>query len=109
LPAALALSSKLLLLVVLALVFLAFGQTPFPGTLVASFGVGYLFFIVSPTPSGIGFVEGAMTLVLTSLGVPFGRAAVITLAFRGITFWLSILYGMVAVRWIGLEARPEPP
>ena len=108
LPAALALSSKLLLLVVLALVFLAFGQTPFAGTLLASFGVGYLFFIVSPTPSGFGFVEGAMTLVLTSLGVPFGRAAVITLAFRGITFWLSILYGMVAVRWICLEARPEP-
>jgi uncharacterized membrane protein YbhN (UPF0104 family) len=49
-----------------------------------------------------------MTLVLTSLGLPFGRAAVITLAFRGITFWLSILYGMAAMRWIGLEARPEP-
>jgi len=108
LPAALAVSSKFLLLLVLALVFLAFGQTPFAGTLLASFSVGYLFYIVSPTPSGIGFVEGAMTLVLTTLGVPFGRAAVITLAFRGITFWLSILYGMVAVRWIGVEARPEP-
>ncbi len=109
LPAALAVSSKLLLLMVLALVFLAFGQTPFAGTLIASFAVGYLFYIVSPTPSGIGFVEGAMTLVLTSLGVPFGRAAVITLAFRGITFWLSILYGVAAVRWIGLEPRPQPP
>ena len=108
LPAALAVSSKFLLLTVLALVFLAFGQPPFAGTLLASFSVGYLFYIVSPTPSGFGFVEGAMTLVLTSLGVAFGRAAVITLAFRGITFWLSILYGMVAVRWIGLEARPEP-
>jgi hypothetical protein len=108
LPAALAVTSKLLLLMVLALVFLAFGQPPLPGTLVASFGVGYLFFIVSPTPSGIGFVEGAMTLVLTTLGIPFGKAAVITLAFRGITLWLTILYGMLTVRSIGLQPRPEP-
>jgi len=108
LPAALALSSKLLLLIVLAMVFLAFGQTPFAAPLIASFGVGYLFYIVSPTPSGIGFVEGAMTLVLTTLGLPFGQAAVITLAYRGITFWLSMLYGMLAIRWIGLERRAGP-
>ena len=108
LPAALAGSSKVLLLTILALVFAAFGQPLSAGTLIASFSVGYLFYIVSPTPSGIGFVEGAMTLVLTSLGMHFGTAAVVTLAFRGITFWLTTLYGMAAMRWIGLEPRPEP-
>jgi uncharacterized protein (TIRG00374 family) len=101
-PAALAFSSKALLIVILGLIFVAFGQ-PFTITmLIAGFSIGYLFYIVSPTPSGLGFVEGAMTLVLTSLGLSLALAAVITLTFRGVTFWLTILYGMLALRWVGL-------
>lgn len=103
LPAALAFSSKALLITILTLVFIAFRQPFTPGMLIAGFSIGYLFYIVSPTPSGIGFVEGAMTLVLTPLGVPFAVAAVIAVAFRGVTFWLTIAYGMLAMRWIGLE------
>jgi hypothetical protein len=103
LPAALAFSSKALLITILTLVFIAFHQPFTPGMLIAGFSIGYLFFIVSPTPSGIGFVEGAMTLVLTSLGVSFAVAAVIAVAFRGVTFWLTITYGMIAMRWIGLK------
>jgi uncharacterized protein (TIRG00374 family) len=105
LPAALAFSSKALLISILSLVFIAFRQPFSPGTLIAAFSIGYLFYIVSPTPSGIGFVEGAMTLVLSSLRVPLPTAAVIAIAFRGITFWLTILYGMAALRWIGLTPR----
>lgn len=103
LPGALAFSSKALLITILTLVFIAFRQPFTPGMLIAGFSIGYLFYIVSPTPSGIGFVEGAMTLVLTSLGVSFAIAAVIAVAFRGVTFWLTIAYGMLAMRWIGLE------
>jgi hypothetical protein len=68
---------------------------------VAGFAIGYLFLIVSPTPSGIGFVEGAMTLALTTLRVPLAAATIITLAYRGITLWLTLLYGAIAMRWIG--------
>ncbi len=101
LPGVLAFSSKALLIVILGLIFKAFGQ-PFTVTmLIAGFSIGYLFYIVSPTPSGVGFVEGAMTLVLTSLGLSLAVSAVITLTFRGITFWLTILYGMLALRWVG--------
>ncbi len=103
LPVALSLSSKALLISVLFLVFLAFQQPFTAGTLIAGFSIGYLFYIVSPTPTGIGFVEGAMTLVLSSLLVPVATAAAIAIAFRGITFWLTILYGMLALRWIGLD------
>lgn len=46
-----------------------------------------------------------MTLALRSLHVPLGAAAVITLAYRGLTFWLPFLYGFVALRWLG--RRPE--
>jgi hypothetical protein len=101
LPAALALSKQALLISILFMVFMAFGQAFSVGTLVAGFAIGYLFLIVSPTPSGIGFVEGAMTLALTTLRVPLAAATIITLAYRGITLWLTLLYGAIAMRWIG--------
>jgi uncharacterized protein (TIRG00374 family) len=108
LPAALALSKQALLISILFMVFMAFGQAFSVGTLVASYAIGYLFVIVSPTPSGIGFVEGAMTLALTTLRVPLTAATIITLAYRGITLWLTLLYGMIAMRWIGRQpTAPE--
>ena len=100
LPAALALTNKALLISVLLLVFLAFNVPLSIGTLIAGFSIGYLFLIVSPTPSGIGFVEGALTLALGSMYVPLGAAAVITLAYRGITFWLPLAYGGFALRML---------
>ncbi len=107
LPGALALSNKALLITILFLVFMSFKQPFSVGTLIAGFSIGYLFLIVSPTPSGIGFVEGAMTIALGSLRVPLGAAAVIALAYRGITFWLPLLYGMLAIRWVGQAADED--
>ena len=98
LPMALALGNKALLISILSLTFLAF-QIPFSvGTIIAGFSIAYLFLIVSPTPSGIGVVEGALTIALGSLYVPLGAAAVITLAYRGITFWIPLLFGLFAFR-----------
>lgn len=94
----LGLSSKIILVVILALMFMAF-KVPFSkGTVIAGFSIGYLFWIVSPTPAGIGFVEGGLALALSTLYVPLGAAAIITLAFRGITFWIPLLIGMIAFR-----------
>ncbi len=106
LPFGLALSNKALLISILFLVFLAFQQPFSVGTLIAGFSIGYLFLIVSPTPAGIGFVEGAMTLGLNSLRIPLAAAAVITLAYRGITFWLPLGYGMLSFHLVGQPARP---
>jgi len=100
LPFALALSKQTLLIMIFFLMFLAFKQPFSVGTLIAGYSVGYLFLIVSPTPSGIGFVEGAMTLTLASFRIPLAAAGLITLAYRGITLWLTILYGMVSLRII---------
>ncbi len=92
----------------LYVLFLAF-QYPIPiGALVAGYAMGILFWIVSPTPQGIGVVEGVMTLVFTSLGVPAAVAATVTLAFRGLTFWLPLLIGFIILRWVrtfGVEER----
>ncbi len=104
-PIALALSNKALLIMLLFLIFLAFDQPFTVGTLTAGFSIGYLFTIVSPTPMGIGIVEGAMTLALRTLRVPLEAAAIITVVFRGFTIWLPLVYGSVALQVSGLRRK----
>jgi phosphatidylglycerol lysyltransferase len=65
---------------------------------VAGFAVGLLFMVVTPIPMGIGVVEGVMPLVYISLGVPGEAATVVTLAFRGLTFWLPFFIGFLLLR-----------
>jgi len=93
-----ALAMHLINLTSLHFVFLAFHQPANPGILVAGFSMGVLFWIISMTPLGIGVVEGLMTLMFTSLGVPVERAAIIALAFRGLNFWLPMVIGSVLLR-----------
>jgi uncharacterized protein (TIRG00374 family) len=96
-------ASKALLMGVLLSVFMAF-QVPFSaGTIIGGFAISYLFLIVSPTPSGVGIVEGIMPLALSSLRVPWSEAVLITLAYRGITFWLPLALGAVAFRVLERE------
>lgn len=96
-----ALNNFALLICVLAFTFLALG-TPFSvGTLVGGFAIGYLFLIVSPTPSGLGVVEGAMTIALNTLRVEMAAALLITLCYRFITFWFPLAVGAVAFRILG--------
>jgi len=78
--------------------FLAFHQPIRPGPLVAGFAIGFLFWIVAITPQGIGVVEGAMTLVYVSLGVPAATATVIAITFRGLTFWIPMIVGFLLLR-----------
>ncbi len=96
---------QLLRLLILFLVSLAF-HTPFtPGTLLASYGVSYIFTIASITPSGVGFVEGAMGLTQNALGVDPVASAAIAIIYRGITFWLMLFFGLIAIRWVGYSIR----
>jgi uncharacterized protein (TIRG00374 family) len=97
-PFLFALNSKALLICVLAFCFLAFG-TPFTvGTLVGGFSIGYLFLIVSPTPAGLGVVEGAMTVALNTLRIRVDAAVLITFAYRALTFWFPLAVGGVSFR-----------
>jgi len=96
-------AGKVLLMCVLVCVFLAF-QVPFSGgTIIGGFAIAYLFLIVSPTPAGVGIIEGVMPLALSSLRVPWSEAVVITLAYRGITFWLTLGFGAAAFRILEKE------
>jgi uncharacterized protein (TIRG00374 family) len=90
--------NKLLLILILALSFLALGTPASAGTVVAGFSIGHLFVYASPTPSGIGFVDSILPLALNSLGVPFPRAVLVSLVYRAVTFWLPLVLGAVAFR-----------
>lgn len=84
-------------------------QVPFSsGTLIAGYSVGYLFTIITPTPAGLGVVEGALTLALASMYIPFSTAAIVTLAYRGFTFWLPLLVGMVSLRTLESRQSVQP-
>lgn len=97
-PLLYAFANKALMLCVLMACFLSF-RVPFTaGTIIGGFSIAYLFLIVSPTPSGIGIVEGIMPLALSSLRVPWSQAVIITLAYRGITFWFPLGVGAIALR-----------
>ncbi|PWH12407.1 MAG: hypothetical protein DDG60_13335 [Anaerolineae bacterium] len=98
LPLVFALSSKALQTLILLLTFLAFDVAYSAGTIVAGFATYYLFLIISPTPSGIGVVETLLPLALRSLNVPWEQSVVVTLTYRGLTFWLPLLAGGVSFR-----------
>ena len=105
LPAVLALTGKVCLVIIFWLVFLAF-QVPYsPGTIIAGFSIGSLLMLVSPTPAGIGVFEAALPLLLATMYVPLHAGTVITIAYRAITFWVPLLIGMVAFRWLGREEK----
>jgi phosphatidylglycerol lysyltransferase len=90
--------AHLLDILTLYILFQAFRQPISIGALVAGYAMGILFWIVSITPQGIGVVEGVMALTFTSLGVPGAVAATVVLAFRGLTFWIPMLLGFLAVQ-----------
>jgi len=98
-------ASKALLMCVLLSIFGAF-QVPFSaGTIIGGFAISYLFLTVSPTPAGVGIVEGIMPLALSSLHVPWSEAVIITLAYRGITFWMPLGIGAIAFRILEREKK----
>jgi len=97
-----ALLGKAVLIGVLVCAFLSFDVPFSAGTIVAGWAIGFLFLIVSPTPNGIGVVEGLLPLTLTTLRVPYEAAVVVTLLYRAVTFWFLLAVGAWAFRRLHL-------
>ena len=106
-PALLALARKDSMMLILWIASIAFKHPFTIEILLAGFTTSYLFTIASITPSGVGFVEGAMTVYISKMNVPLATAAVISLGYRGITLWLTLAYGLIAIRWVGYKPRKE--
>ena len=97
-------------MVVLYITLLAFpsgGEHVSLAMLVTAYSIGVLFSVVAITPQGVGAVEGLLVAAFMSLGLPMGRAAVVVLAYRGMSFWLPLLVGFAALRWVRGIGKPS--
>ncbi len=104
-PYLLALNGKAIQIVIFWLIFVAFNVPFTVGTIIAGFCVAFLFMVVSPSPVGIGVVETLLPLTLRAMFVPLDSAVVITLAYRGMTLWLPMFFGMLCIRLVDFASR----
>jgi uncharacterized protein (TIRG00374 family) len=74
----------------------AVGQHPRPTLVLLAFCAAQLLAQIPITPGGLGVVEAGMTGALVLIGVPAGAAAVATLAYRLVSYWLALPAGGVA-------------
>ena len=84
----------------LYLIFVAAGHAVNPGVLLTGYGLPLLLGKVSFLPGGVGVVEGTMTALYDSLGVPDEVTVVVILAYRAISFWLPLLLGFLLVPYL---------
>jgi uncharacterized protein (TIRG00374 family) len=75
--------------------FEAFGDPPAFAVIVIAFFVGMLGNLL-PLPGGIGGVDGGMIGAFAAFNVDTGLAVVAVLAYRGFTFWLPTVPGVIA-------------
>ena len=83
----------------------AVGAEPSPSLVLLAYVSGVFLSMIPLTPGGLGFVEAGLTGMLALAGVGGAAAAVATLAYRLISFWLPIPAGAVAY---GVFARRYP-
>jgi uncharacterized membrane protein YbhN (UPF0104 family) len=75
--------------------FRAFGESPPIGVVVMGFFIGMLGNLL-PLPGGIGGIDGGMIGAFAALGVDVDLAIVAVLVYRGFTFWLPTIPGVIA-------------
>jgi len=64
----------------------------------AGYAISLLFSMVAITPSGIGFVEVSLSVLLVSFGLRRADAIAVALGYRLFEFWLPVLLGAVALQ-----------
>lgn len=78
----------------------ALGETASPTGVFGSFMISSLMRTLGILPGGLGAFEAASVLTLKLVGVPVAPALAATLLFRGLTFWLPMVPGLVFSRAI---------
>ena len=91
----------------LYVLFVAFNLPANMGVVIAGYSMIILFSIISPTPNGVGLVEGLMPIIFASLDLPADLATIVVLSFRGITFWLPLLIGFVLMQRLPIFTPTE--
>jgi uncharacterized membrane protein YbhN (UPF0104 family) len=80
----------------LLLALAAVGAEPRPSLVLLAYTASQLLAMVPLTPGGLGFVEAGLTGLLVLAGVNPGDAAVATLAYRLVSYWLPLPAGAIA-------------
>ncbi|MES1193619.1 MAG: flippase-like domain-containing protein, partial [Solirubrobacterales bacterium] len=76
----------------------AVGASPRFSLVLLAYVAAQLLAQIPLTPGGIGVVEAGLTATLALAGVNGGDAAVATLAYRLVSYWLMLPAGLIA--WI---------
>lgn len=101
----LAIATHLVNMLTLAFVFLAFAGHFNPLAILAGYTAGLLYTIVSITPQGVGVVETVMIATINSFGIDLPTAAVITLVFRSLLYWLPVFAGFYSFSRLEFESK----
>jgi hypothetical protein len=89
----------------LLLALAAVGARPDPAGVLLAYVGSQVLAQIPITPGGLGFVEAGLTGLLALAGVSGGKAAIATLAYRLVSYWLPLPAGAVAA--IGHRRREE--
>jgi uncharacterized protein (TIRG00374 family) len=100
-----ALANRLLDYLALLAALVGVGASPRPSLVLLAYAGSVVLGMIPITPGGLGFVEAGLAAMLTLAGIPAAQAAVATLAYRLVSYWLPLLAGAVA--WI-LFRRAHP-
>jgi Mg2+-importing ATPase len=87
----------------------ALGVHAGPGAVFASFMLASLLRTVGFMPGGLGTFEAAAVSALALAGIPLAAALSATLLFRGLSFWLPMLPGLVIARRVLHATRAAAP
>jgi len=93
----------------LAVLLLAVAGPFSPHVAFASFMIASLFRTVGIVPGGLGTFEATAVLTLNALGIEIPVALSATLLFRGLSFWLPLVPGLVLSRHVLRAPPPSPP
>jgi hypothetical protein len=74
----------------------AVGAEPDPSLVLLAYVAAQLLGTIPLTPGGLGFVEAGLTGLLRAAGVDGGDAVVATLAYRLVSFWLPLPFGLAS-------------
>jgi uncharacterized protein (TIRG00374 family) len=80
----------------LLLALAAVGADPRPSLVLLAYAGSQLLALIPLTPGGLGFVEAGLAGLLALAGVNAGDAALATLAYRLVSYWLPLPAGGVA-------------
>lgn len=75
----------------------AAGASPRPTLVLLAYSASMVLAMIPITPGGLGFVEAGLTGLLAAAGVNAGQAALATLTYRLVSYWLPLPLGGAAI------------